>query len=248
MQKSNNPIDEALLMEMFKKYENTRSTSIKNKIIEMNFPFVKYVVKKYLSEIGVDKNELISLGSFGLINAVETYDVNNGTKFSAYATKCILNYIKNNLYTVTDIKITHYNYAILKTINIITKKTGVTIQNNPIEFQRIASENPNIDEKIKDKIESYIRTRNVKYDEENVKETYEMEEKMIDNIMIDELRKKFETLTEKEKEVLRHRYGFYGSIHTLEDIGKFMNCTHQNISLTEKKALKKLRKKFDCKI
>ena len=63
---------------------------------------------------------------------------------------------------------------------------------------------------------------------------------------IEEMQKELDNLPENEREVLRHRYGFYGSVHTLDDIGKYMGCSHQNISSTEKKALKKIRKKMEC--
>ena len=248
MKKSNNNFDRENLMKRFKVYEDNRSTSIRNEIIEMNVPLVKYVVSKYLSNLGVDEKELISLGYFGLIDAVETFDADYGASFSTYATTCILNYIKNNLYTVTDIKTRHFNYPILKNIEIIERTTGVSSRENISELDDILNENIYVDDFSKEKIRAYILNQNVSYSEENVKETYEIESEITDRVLLEDIKKEIENLPERQREIIKLRYGYYGECFTTNDIGYYLNTTHQNVSSNENKAIRKLKSKLNCRI
>ena len=80
----------------------------KNIIIEHNLRLVAHITKKYCS----DKNEqddLISIGTIGLIKAVNTFDESKGIKLATYASKCIENeilmYFRNQKKTSQDISI-----------------------------------------------------------------------------------------------------------------------------------------------
>lgn len=60
-------------------------------LIEHNLRLVAHIVKKYN---GTDEaDDLISVGSMGLIKAIKTFQLNHGTQFSTYAAKCIENEI-----------------------------------------------------------------------------------------------------------------------------------------------------------
>ncbi|MBO5755621.1 MAG: sigma-70 family RNA polymerase sigma factor, partial [Clostridia bacterium] len=64
----------------------------RNKLIEHNLRLVAHIVRKYyLSHPAGD--ELISIGSLGLIKAVDSFDPRNGARFATYAAKCIQNEI-----------------------------------------------------------------------------------------------------------------------------------------------------------
>lgn len=62
----------------------------KEELILHNMRLVAHVVKKYQS-LEEDMEDLISIGTIGLIKAVDTFDVNHGNKFSTYAIRCIDN-------------------------------------------------------------------------------------------------------------------------------------------------------------
>lgn len=64
----------------------------RNKLIEANLRLVAHVVKKFMST-GCDNEDLVSIGTIGLIKAVESYKNNKGTKLATYAAKCIENEI-----------------------------------------------------------------------------------------------------------------------------------------------------------
>lgn len=60
----------------------------KNMLIEHNLRLVAHIVKKYSGSL-VEQDELISIGTIGLIKAVSTFDYTNGARFATYASKCI---------------------------------------------------------------------------------------------------------------------------------------------------------------
>ncbi len=67
-------------------------TAAKNRLIEHNLRLVVHIAKKYRNT-SEDPEELISIGTFGLIKAVDTFDYTKGAKFSTYASRCVENEI-----------------------------------------------------------------------------------------------------------------------------------------------------------
>lgn len=68
----------------------------KNKLIERNLRLVVYIAKKFENS-GVDLEDLISVGSIGLIKAVKTFNLNKKIKLATYASRCIENEILMHL-------------------------------------------------------------------------------------------------------------------------------------------------------
>lgn len=64
----------------------------RNELIMRNLRLVAHIIKKYYISYA-DQEDLISIGTIGLIKAIDTYDVKNGTKFATYAGKCVQNEI-----------------------------------------------------------------------------------------------------------------------------------------------------------
>ena len=64
----------------------------RNKLIEHNLRLVAHIVKKYEST-KIDKDDLLSIGTFGLIKAVDTFNFDASNKLSTYAARCIENEI-----------------------------------------------------------------------------------------------------------------------------------------------------------
>lgn len=71
----------------------------KNRLIEHNLRLVAHIVKKYSTNIS-EQDELISIGTIGLIKAVSTFDYSKGARFATYASRCIENEILMNFRTV----------------------------------------------------------------------------------------------------------------------------------------------------
>ena len=66
--------------------------SAKNILIERNLRLVAHIVKKYTS-INKEVDDLISIGTIGLIKAISSYDLDKGTRLATYAARCIENEI-----------------------------------------------------------------------------------------------------------------------------------------------------------
>ena len=64
----------------------------KNKLVEHNLRLVAHVIKKYYAA-EPDRDDLISIGTIGLIKAVNTFDVDKGARLATYAARCIENEI-----------------------------------------------------------------------------------------------------------------------------------------------------------
>lgn len=68
------------------------SVEAKNVLIERNLRLVAHIVKKY-TNINKDVDDLISIGTIGLIKAITSYNVDKGTRLATYAARCIENEI-----------------------------------------------------------------------------------------------------------------------------------------------------------
>lgn len=68
------------------------SEEARNTLIERNLRLVAHIVKKY-SSYNSDSDDLISIGTIGLIKAISTFDQSKGTRLATYAARCIENEI-----------------------------------------------------------------------------------------------------------------------------------------------------------
>lgn len=64
----------------------------RNRLIEHNLRLVAHIVKKF-ENTGEDNEDLISIGTIGLIKAIESYQLGKGTKLATYAARCVENEI-----------------------------------------------------------------------------------------------------------------------------------------------------------
>ncbi len=67
-------------------------SNARDKLIRHNLRLVAHIAKKYYAAPG-DQEDLISIGTIGLIKAVDTFDHDRKARFSTYASKCIENAI-----------------------------------------------------------------------------------------------------------------------------------------------------------
>ena len=67
-------------------------TAAREKLIVHNLRLVSHIVRKYYST-AKNQEDLVSLGTIGLIKAVDSYDISHKTRFATYAAKCIQNEI-----------------------------------------------------------------------------------------------------------------------------------------------------------
>jgi RNA polymerase sporulation-specific sigma factor len=67
-------------------------SAARDELIEHNLRLVVHIIKKYYANVH-DQDDLISIGTIGLIKAVSTFDCEKGTRFATYASRCIENEI-----------------------------------------------------------------------------------------------------------------------------------------------------------
>lgn len=75
----------------------------RNKLIEHNLRLVAHVVRKYESS-GEDLEDLISIGTIGLIKAIRTYNNERGVRLATYAARCIENEVLMHLRNIKKLK------------------------------------------------------------------------------------------------------------------------------------------------
>jgi RNA polymerase sporulation-specific sigma factor len=80
--------EERAFLELYRQGDETA----RNILIERNLRLVAHIVKKY-SNTGRDADDLISIGTIGLIKAITTFDNSKGTRLATYAARCIENEI-----------------------------------------------------------------------------------------------------------------------------------------------------------
>ena len=87
------------LEKVWKTYRQTKSPALKEKLILEYAPMVKYVAGRLLVHVGqhVEYDDLISYGIFGLIDAIDKFDLDKGVKFETYASLRIRGAIIDNI-------------------------------------------------------------------------------------------------------------------------------------------------------
>lgn len=77
---------------LFQKMHEQQDECARAKLIEHNLRLVSHITRKYFSQ-QITQDDLISLGTIGLIKAVDSFNEKNGARFATYAAKCIQNEI-----------------------------------------------------------------------------------------------------------------------------------------------------------
>ena len=86
------PLTQSEEKECFRKMREDGDEAARASLIEHNLRLVSHIVKKYYSG-STSADELLSVGTVGLIKAVDTFDSKNGARLGTYASKCIQNEI-----------------------------------------------------------------------------------------------------------------------------------------------------------
>ena len=86
------PLKPAEEQEYLERWINSGDIDARNKLIEHNLRLVAHIMKKYYTQ-NADQDDLISIGTIGLIKGVSTYRPDKGVRLATYASRCIENEI-----------------------------------------------------------------------------------------------------------------------------------------------------------
>ncbi len=146
------PLDPKEEQELFVKMKKGDQNA-RNKLIEHNLRLVSHIVRKYYASSPCTE-DLFSIGSIGLVKAIDSFDPKNGARFATYSAKCIQNEIL--MYFRSQKKLGS-EVSINETID--TDRDG-----NPLTYGDIISSDDNIADEIDRKIKcerafEYIKNR-----------------------------------------------------------------------------------------
>lgn len=86
------PLEKSVEDTLFRKWRENGDMAAREKLIEHNLRLVAHVVRKYYAA-SPDKEDLVSIGSIGLIKSIDSFDPDNGARFATYGARCIQNEI-----------------------------------------------------------------------------------------------------------------------------------------------------------
>ena len=86
------PLSADIEAELVKSFQDNNNTDAKSKLIEHNLRLVMYIAKRFEGN-KLDIQDLVSVGSIGLIKAVDSYKLDKNIKLATYASRCIENEI-----------------------------------------------------------------------------------------------------------------------------------------------------------
>ncbi len=179
----------------------------KGVLILRNMRLVAHVVKKYQGT-DHDMEDLISVGTIGLIKAINTFNIDKGSRLATYAAKCVENEI---LMLLRAGKKYSKEVSLYEPIGVDKDGEAVSLV-DVIEMEN------------KEVLEDLIL-------DQDIKELYEAY---------------WSCLKEQEKDVIGMRYGLFGrQPRTQREIAAALGISRSYVSRIEKKALGKLREKFE---
>ncbi len=174
----------------------------KNKLIEHNLRLVVYLSKKY-ENTKIDLEDLVSIGTIGLIKGINTYKMDKNIKLATYASRCIDNeilmYLRKNKKRNADVS--------------LEESLSFDSEGNELHLEDILGTDPDL-------------------------VTKELEDNDLKITLMNEINR----LPERDKQIMKLRYGLFGEKEiTQKELAQKLNISQSYISRIEKKVIKRIK-------
>ncbi len=193
---------------LFKAFREKGDQVARNRLIEHNLRLVAHIIKKYYAD-HKEQDDLISIGTFGLIKAVNTFDHTKSKRLAPYASRCIENEI-----------LMHFraNKKFLQDISL-SEPIDTDKEGQPLTLLDVLADDNDLIGQVDFKLNSkklgvYIQ----------------------------------EVLTPREQQIIALRYGLCGDPLPQRTVAAQLHISRSYVSRIEKKALSKLKARFEGKI
>ena len=230
-----------------------KADNVRKKILEGNLRLVISIAKKFQSR-GLPLNDLIQEGNIGLMKAVDKFDYRRCHKFSTYATWWIKQTISRSIADQSrTIRIPVHMLASLNQIFHVEQRLLLELGREPTadeladdlemtvqrvrSLKRMSQQPVSLQAPVAKGSNAIIEDMLFSQDDDN-----DPTKAAAYSMLKEKIEEAFATLTEREQQILRMRFGLNGEKPgTLEKVGKYFNLTRERIRQIEIKAQEKLR-------